>query len=156
MINQNRETMELEVKEKKNQTLTKILAKTLTRILAITLPGILAMALTGILAMTLTRFFAKNPDPRGMKKNQMKETDLAIDKAEEDDQIEKDKENPQIKLKTENESLQIIRDTEMDVNRETLEKDNNFTKKIHGETDLNEKEAVVGEESGLKYKIPKK
>ena len=63
MINQNRKTMELEVKEKENQTLTGILAKTLTRILTMTLPRILAMALTGILAMTLTRILAKNTDP---------------------------------------------------------------------------------------------
>ena len=45
---------------------------------------------------------------------------------------------------------------EMDVNREMLEKDNSFTKKGHGETNLKKKEAVVGEEPGLKYKITKK
>ena len=71
-----------------------------------------------------------------MKKKQMKETDIAIEKPEEDDQIEKDKENLQTKLETENESLQIIGGTEMYVNRETLEKDNRFTKKGNGETDM--------------------
>ena len=44
MINQNRKTMELKVKKKENQTLTRNLARTLT--------GILAKILTGFLAKT--------------------------------------------------------------------------------------------------------
>ena len=52
MINQNRKTIELKVKEKENQTLTGNLVKTLAGILAKTFTGILAKILTGILAKT--------------------------------------------------------------------------------------------------------
>ena len=47
MINQNRKTMELKVKEKENQTLTRNLARTLTRILAKILTGFLAKTCSG-------------------------------------------------------------------------------------------------------------
>ena len=55
MINQNRKTREIKVKEKENQTLTGTLAMALTGILDMTLTGTLAKTITRILAMTLTR-----------------------------------------------------------------------------------------------------
>ena len=39
--------------------------------------------------MSVKTRIQQNSEPRGLKKNQMKETDFAIEKAEKDDQIEK-------------------------------------------------------------------